>query len=139
MSVLDCIALAEADRFLEKRGYSIGKEPGEQSEDIKLKIKPGDRVLVRELKGNLAITGLRLKADGLWKIDSESIMLRNLWLRITWDSDKIPSGLSPIGMFFGTGNSLNPYRSLPTGVVGDEKFFVDGEKFSSTFGPGSED
>lgn len=122
MSRSDCIALAEADRFLGNRGYETPVYPEEKIENIRIGIKPGKKILIRELIGNKAITSLKFYFDGLTEDSDKASLISHLWLRITWDSDKTPAVFAPLGMFFGTGNAVHPYRSLPLGIVGDEMY-----------------
>ncbi len=122
MSKADCFALADADRFLGNRGNIAQKFPGDKVEKLTIQIKPWGKVLVKEFTGNKVITGLKFAFNGFTDEKTISSLLNDLWLQITWDSDKVPAVLAPLGMFFGTGNGLHPYRSLPLGVIGNELY-----------------
>lgn len=118
----DCFALADADRFLGNRGYETQKYPEEKTENIKIQINPGEKVLAKKLIGNKAITGLKFTLDKLPENNPNTDLLSHLWLNITWDSDKTPAVLAPLGMFYGTGSTIHPYRSLPLGIIGNEMY-----------------
>jgi hypothetical protein len=114
----DCLALAQADRFLGNRGYLRKTYDGESTEKIDLTIGSNREKLVFETTGNKAITCLKFRYDGLSEYGNNIDMLKDLWLSITWDSDKEPSVMAPLGMFFGTSPGSYPYRSLPLGLIG---------------------
>lgn len=51
-------------------------------------------------------------------------ILKNIWLKISWDNEPKPSVEAPIGMFFGMGAlNANSFKSLPVGVTDDYKFY----------------
>lgn len=115
----DCLALAQADRLLGNRGYLRKNYDGESTEKISLAIGSNQAKLISEIAGNDAITCLKFKYDNLSEYGSNIDFLKDLWLSITWDYDKEPSVLVPLGMFFGTSPGSYPYRSLPLGLIGD--------------------
>jgi hypothetical protein len=97
----DCIALAQADRFLGNRGYLRKSYDGESTEKIDLTIGSNREKLVFETTGNKAITCLKFKSDSLIEYGRNVDLLKDIWLSIRWDSDKEPSVLAPIFVPFG--------------------------------------
>ncbi len=120
LSKQESIKLAKADRFLGNRGYSRKNYPNEKREEIKLEIKGGQRVKAINLKGNKAITNLQIKSSELEK--KETGFLKDLLLNMTWDNENKPAVNAPIGIFFGLGKSISPYRTLPSGLIGDRLY-----------------
>ncbi|MEZ4810792.1 MAG: DUF2961 domain-containing protein [Allomuricauda sp.] len=110
------IALAKADRVLENRGYERKIYPKEQMERLEFEIGPGEKKKITELLGSRAITRLELTVQDE---DQTSGFLGDLWFNFSWDDKHISAVHSPIGMFFGMGQSLAHYRGMPVGVMGN--------------------
>jgi hypothetical protein len=115
----DCFALANADRFLGNRGYPEKTSAGEAKEAVLITLGPNQTKTIKEIAGNKALTSLKIRYDSLVTYGSNADFLKNIWLSITWDSDKEPSVMAPLGMFFGISEGSYPYRSLPLGLIGD--------------------
>jgi hypothetical protein len=111
-----CVALAEADRRLARRGWQRPSTPHDSLDQITLTISPGETATVTQLHGNRAITELRLVLD-LPEKPADAQILRELALSIKWDGEAEPSVWSPPGDFFGTAPGVNYYRSLPLGMT----------------------
>ncbi len=114
-------ALYKIDAYLTN---GLGTDPtgprkGEKTEIRKVAVPSQGTVTVATLNGKRAITALRVKLDPR-ALGDASRTLRELVLRITWDGDKSPSVWAPLGDFFGTAPGINPYKSLPLGMVEDK-------------------
>jgi hypothetical protein len=118
----ECIAIAQADRLLGNRGYIKKTYKRESTEKKDLVIGAGQRVVIDEITGNKAITSLKFKYDSLSEFGHNVDFLKYIWLSITWDSDREPAVMAPIGMFFGTSPGSYPFRALPLGLIGDELY-----------------
>ncbi len=113
------IALAEADRDLANRGYQYRTHQDETVERLAVALESDDVNVLKRLTGNRAVTHFAINFDKYRYAASEDKeeMLRNIWVRITWDDDTKPSVLAPIGVFFGTYPDVYPYRSYPIGAL----------------------
>ena len=124
-----CFDLANTDRILGNRGYK--RNPYDNEEIISSKVKLGKRSTktIQTLSGNRAITQFRIRFDEN-KLSEKEIedMLKNAWLRITWDDDTSPSVMAPLGMFFGSYPRFQPYRTIPLGAF-------PGQLYSNWFMP----
>lgn len=117
-----CIALAVADRTLAQRGWTLPRSPSDTLDSMTRTVLPGETVLICDLRGNRAITGMRVAPHDLPAPPGDQQVLRELTLSITWDDDAMPSVWSPLGDFFGTAPGVNYYRSLPLGMT-DASFY----------------
>lgn len=107
------IVLAKADRLLSKRGYLPYGE-NDKVEELEILVKPGEEKTLKKLSGSYAIDKVEvLLPDGEDKDD----ILKNVWFDFSWDSDYTAAVNAPMGMFFGSGPKLNPFRSLVNGVI----------------------
>lgn len=95
-----------------------GIRPGEATSRKRITLKPGQSARTIGLRGQGAITAIRIKV-GLGDRADEITALRELALKITFDGETKPSVWSPLGDFFGTAPGLNKYRSLPLGITDD--------------------
>ncbi|GIV20380.1 MAG: hypothetical protein KatS3mg023_2131 [Armatimonadota bacterium] len=93
--------------------YETWRAPaGSKSYSVRWSIPAGgSRVL--ELGGPARIVAIEMQPQAK---DIQKA-LRAAVLEITWDDATLPSVWSPLGDFFGTGPGLNPYQSLPCGVL----------------------
>ncbi len=111
------MALAETDRLLGKRGYLAKSDDG-KVQKLSVTLGPEERKRVLSLTGSGAIKRLEIELTASKKDDA----LANVWLDFSWD-DKYPSAVhSPMGLFFGTGEALNPFRAQPVGVIGNRLY-----------------
>ena len=83
-----------------------------------MKAPAGKTTVVTRLKGQEAITGIRVKLD-LPPSPADRDVLRELALQIKWDGETTPSVWVPLGDFFGTAPGVNRYSSLPLGMGED--------------------
>ncbi len=112
----ECIALAQADRALALRGWSLPRGEDDITERYQVEVPAGATIQVCAFQGNRAITGMRVALD-LPESPADRDVLRELELRINWDGETQPSVVSPLGDFFGTAPGVNYYRSLPLGMT----------------------
>ena len=119
LAAADLAALDQANAVLSNCGFGAGqKHPGEKLWSKVVKAPAGKTAAVTRLRGQRAITGLRVKLD-LPPAPANYDALRELALQIKWDGETTPSVWAPLGDFFGTAPGLNHYRSLPLGVGED--------------------
>ncbi|MEI7732638.1 MAG: glycoside hydrolase family 172 protein [Verrucomicrobiota bacterium] len=78
-------------------------------------VAPGQTVVVADIAGARAITGLRARLDVPPEAEARTV-LRELALSIKWDGATEPSVWSPFNDFFGTAAGAHPYQSLPLGL-----------------------
>jgi len=71
----------------------------------------GQAVVLAELEGPATVVSFKAKLTS-----DERYALRNVLLRMTWDGQERPAVEAPLGDFFGTGFSANPFKSLPLGI-----------------------
>lgn len=117
----ETLALGRADTYL-TTGLGtdpVGTRNGEQTEVRKLTVPSHRTVTVATIKGERAITAMRVKLDPK-ALGDATRTLREVVLRITWDGDKSPSVWAPLGDFFGTAPGINYYKSLPLGMIEDK-------------------
>ncbi len=96
-----------------------GVRPGQRTVRASASLRPGKTLTVARLKGERAITCLRVKVNGLNDRAAETLAMRQLALRITFDGESEPSVWAPLGDFFGTAPGINLYKSLPLGMTED--------------------
>lgn len=111
------IALAETDRLLSQRGYGTKKENGKKHRKS-IALAPGERKKVLGLTGNGAIKHLEIGLGG----SNKDYALKNVWLDFSWDEAYSSAVHTPMGLFFGTGESWNPFRALPVGIIGNRLY-----------------
>ncbi|MDA0196827.1 MAG: DUF2961 domain-containing protein [Bacteroidetes bacterium] len=115
----DCIALAEADRIIANRGFVRKHYASEKLESRKVKAIANKEMVVKTIEGNRAITHFSINYNKNEYIDEKArgAMLKDIWLKITWDGDNKASVMAPIGLFFGTYPDVYPYRAYPIGAL----------------------
>lgn len=115
----DLIALAKADRVLYNRGFARKKYEGELVNNSEPELSPESNNWTYKISGSGAITHFNITFDQskYQKADDREEMLRNLWLKITWDNEGKEAVLCPLGMFFGTYPDVYPNRTLPNGSL----------------------
>jgi hypothetical protein len=119
LSAAELAALDQANAVLSKGGFGAGRNyAGEKVWSKMVKAPAGKTTEVTRLKGQQAITGIRLKLD-LPAAPADYEVLRELALQIKWDGEAVPSVWAPLGDFFGTAPGANQYRSLPLGLDED--------------------
>ncbi len=110
------IALANADRILENRGFQRKIYPDEHEDRIDIEIGPGEKREISKILGPWAINRLELTFQDK---DRTSDIFGDLWFDFSWDDKHMSAVHSPIGMFFGMGRDLANYRGMPIGVMGN--------------------
>ncbi|HEU5090427.1 MAG TPA: DUF2961 domain-containing protein, partial [Roseiflexaceae bacterium] len=121
------IALARADRTLSQRGWRLPRRPGDSVERVTLTVEPGETATIADLRGNRAITALRVSPETL-DAPHDRRILRELALQLSWDDEQQPAVWSPLGDFFASAPGLNYFRALPVGAT-------DGGLYSHWFMP----
>ena len=117
-------ALDEADTALGKCGEDpAGTRPGQQTKKQDVTVPDATPVIVADVKGPYAITGLRVKLDLPADQEAQRALLRQLTVRITWDDDKTPAVWSPLGDFFGFVGGGEPFKTLAVGLLDDGTFY----------------
>lgn len=111
------IALAETDWLLGKRGY-LAKNDDRKGQRLSVSLGPSERKRVLNLTGSGAIKRMEVELERLNKDNA----LKNIWMDFSWD-EHYPSAVhSPIGLFFGSGETFNPFRAQPVGVIGNKLY-----------------
>jgi hypothetical protein len=118
LSAEDQAALKAADEALSK---GLGSDPagaraGQETVTASVTVEPGKAATLAKIAGARAVTNLTVKVDAAGVADVETA-LRAATLSIRWDNEEQPSVWTPLGDFFGTAPGINPYRSLPLGMV----------------------
>lgn len=112
------IALAEADRILQRRGmHSFMKTEESSAESVTVSVPAGGKGLLLNKQGAGAISMIRMRTDlGRKSEEQQRIMARQLAISMKWDNEETPSVWAPLGDFFGSAPGIKPYRSLPLGM-----------------------
>jgi hypothetical protein len=84
---------------------------------LRANLKPGKREQLH-LEGPAAVQELTLSIDA----PDNAAALRSILLEISFDG-LAPQVVAPLGDFFGTAPGINPYRSLPSGVLEDHTLY----------------
>lgn len=119
-------ALAKADAcFKTALGKDpAGPRPGQRVAAWTNAIAAGGQAVVFTTAGSGAITGIRIKVEGLSGRSDAWAALRQLTVSMHWDGEALPSVWAPLGDFFGTAAGLTPFHSLPTGLEEDGWFYA---------------
>jgi len=96
-----------------------GPRAGERAARTAVSVRPGRSATLARITGERAITALRVKVNGLSTRADETLALRELALKITFDDESSSSVWAPLGDFFGTAPGVNRYKSLPLGMTDD--------------------
>ncbi|HQG77144.1 MAG TPA: DUF2961 domain-containing protein [Bacteroidales bacterium] len=80
-----------------------------------VRLEPGDKAVLMDLKGPSSITLFRLRADA----GNLENALRQAVLRIRFDDSETAQVNAPLGDFFGAAPGINPFKSLPFTVLTD--------------------
>jgi hypothetical protein len=118
LSTAESKALDKANEILTQSGDN---PPGRRQDEVTIEaepvtVGPGATATVARLKGERAITALMVNMD-LPESPQDRDILRELVLRIYWDSESKASVCTPLGDFFGTAPGVNMYESLPLGMT----------------------
>lgn len=121
LSEEETAALKKANDFLESK---CGSDPaGERKDEKTIKetvtLKPGETERVARIKGERAITAMRVKVENMPAAPDDFKFLRELTLKITFDKAEKPQVWSPLGDFFGSAPGFKKYSSLPLGMTDD--------------------
>ncbi|MBD3241408.1 MAG: DUF2961 domain-containing protein [Chitinivibrionales bacterium] len=95
--------------------YPYAPVPGEQTYQRTVAVGSGVGAVstVLHLRGEGAITMIRVTPPLSGDTDADRITLRELSIRIYWDGEQQPSVWAPLCDFFGSAPGYNGYRSLP--------------------------
>jgi hypothetical protein len=122
LSAEDSAALDRANGILGQCGREPGSE-GAERERVSITAGAGKKATVVELKGEGAITELKVKLDLPQDPEAQRVLLRELTISITWDDDAAPAVWSPLGDFFGYVGGADVFQSLPAGLLRDGTFY----------------
>lgn len=110
------IALAEADRALQRRGEdAVIARPGETWQLCSVQIPAHGDVCLYRQDAPGAIRSLRIQTPQAQTLP-QAQLLRALTLSMAWDGEPLPAVWTPLGDFFGAAPGVQPYRSLPMGM-----------------------
>ena len=115
--------IATIKKVAEKLSYpeKITALPKKYNENIEeTNLKPNESLKI-VLKGQKAIYSFMCKVDA---VNIEEALRASL-LEISFDNQKKPSVQAPLGDFFGTAPGLNPYKSIPLGVLKDGTMYCN--------------
>lgn len=93
--------------------FTAPAKPAKEAETREAAIAPGAELVLAELTGPIAVTALRT----LVHADDLPLALRQVVLTIDFDGKRCVE--APIGDFYGSAPGVNPYESLPSGVLAD--------------------
>ena len=124
LSAQDAAALDKADQVLGRCGEDpAGARKGEQTQTKEITVAPASETSVVDLGGPAAITALRVRLPIPRDPQQQLTFLRQLAIRIWWDHEKEPAVWCPLGDFFADAAGAVPYRSLVTGLSGDNQWY----------------
>jgi hypothetical protein len=96
-----------------------GDRPGQKTARAAATVRSGKTMRVARLSGERAITALKIAVEGRTSREDQTLAMRELALRITFDGEAEPAVWTPLGDFFGSAPGINPYKSLPLGMTED--------------------
>lgn len=111
-------ALSNVDDFFMNH---LGSDPagmrnGETTTTNSYAIAPGQSVTSLNFSGQGAITGFKVRVNGMTGPTDQWAALRALTVSMFWDGETNSSVWAPLGDFFGTACGYIPYSSLPLGM-----------------------
>jgi Protein of unknown function (DUF2961) len=105
------------DFFLNHLGSDpAGVRSGEITTTNSYTIAPGKSVAPLNFRGQGAITGFKVRVDGMTGTSDQWAALRALTVSMAWDGETNASVWAPLGDFFGTACGYIPYAALPLGM-----------------------
>jgi autotransporter-associated beta strand protein len=118
LDAADLAALAAVNDFLLHRLGSdpAGARTGEVTVTNSYTIAPGQSVTALDFSGPGAVTGFKVRVNGLPASDAQWAALRELTVTMAWDGEANASVWAPLGDFFGSACGYIPFRSLPLGM-----------------------
>jgi hypothetical protein len=118
--------LAELQRDLDRAALALNEPqraaprgPTQKRAIFAPRVAPGETKQLFEIKAGGAIREIRLN---LGAENSEEV-LRGCVLLGVFDGEEKPSVWAPVGDFFGSAPGLNPYQSLPLGMLGGGEMY----------------
>lgn len=119
LSPAEFAALDQANDVLTHRLGTdpAGVRPGQKTARRSFSVRSHETQTIARLTGARAISGLKIKVEGLKNREDEIPALRELALKITFDGET--TVWAPLGDFFGSQPGINLYRSLPLGMTED--------------------
>src|ERR1022692_1300370 len=111
-------ALSNVDGFSMNH---LGSDPagvrrGETTTTNSYAIVPGQSVTPLSFSGQGAITGFKVRVNGMTGTSDQWAAVRALTVSMSWDGETNSSVWAPLGDFFGTACGFIPYTSLPLGM-----------------------
>ncbi len=106
--------LEEVSRLWNACGEDPQPAAGAKTSEATITIQPGKTAAIFDMTGPAAIRQFCAKVTS-----KDAYATRNVVLRASWDGEKTPSILTPIGDFFGRAVGKKDYRSLALGMTDD--------------------
>jgi len=111
-------ALSNVDNYFTT---NLGTDPagvrgGETTTTNSYAIAPGQSVTPLNLSGQGAVTGFKVRVNGMTGTSDQWRALRALTVSMSWDGETNASVWAPLGDFFGTACGYIPYTALPLGM-----------------------
>lgn len=125
-AALPAEAKAALQRVNDLMTSGLGSDPagtrqGEERIVRQVTVAPGQRSTIVTLSGPRAITALRCTVPQ-WDKQTQMAALRQLVLQVRWDGQAEPAVWAPLGDFFAAMPFLSDYRTLITGVQGNQMY-----------------
>jgi len=119
LSIPEQNALSNVDNFfLTGLGTDpAGDRPGQVTDSTSYTLTGGQEVIPLDYSGQGAITGIRIRVNGLLSKSEQWSALRELAISIFWDNDIKPAVWAPLGDFFGSACGYTPFKALPVGKL----------------------
>ncbi len=119
LSVDEKKALSSVDSFfLNSLGNDpAGERPGQITDSSNYTINDGQTIIPIEYTGQGAITGIRIRVNGLESKNEQWSALRELAISIYWDGESTPAVWAPLGDFFGSACGYTAFKALPVGKM----------------------
>ena len=111
-------ALSNVDNYFMSH---LGSDPagvrsGQTTTTNSYAIAPGQSITALNFSGQGAITGFKVRVNGMTGTSDRWAALRALTVSMAWDGEANSSVWAPLGDFFGTACGYIPYTGLPLGM-----------------------
>lgn len=107
------------DYFASGIGTAPKTYEGENTVKKTVTVPAGGKVNLLDAKGSGAVTGIKVKVNGMQNPGDDWNALAEMTLSANWDGEKDPAVWSTLGGFFASITGTNEYASLPLGVNKD--------------------
>ncbi|MFW5761421.1 MAG: glycoside hydrolase family 172 protein, partial [Cyclobacteriaceae bacterium] len=109
-------ALQEVNKKLtQSLGKPVANYKNTKTENITIKLAPGEKKSVWQMNGARAITQFKIDPQEISEDQMEKA-LRLTTLHMHWDGSTDPAVWSPLGDFFGSAPGYNQYQTYPMGM-----------------------